>query len=266
MKPVNNTESTYTANPPIFSAKVEDKKGDKHSTALQGLGDQRDAIASWVVYRITNPKAKALNNSKIDKNGGWRNMSREMSLKAVERKAISLDEQQDCWQSCMALLWQGVHLKGDPLMLDNGKQLTIGGILLHQGVYECFAACRDVLRINNRKSDYCDSLEYLSEGGREFAMPHKAEKHGEQRVMRAMAFRENLRLVRLSFSMDKSRERVAKKKNAIRFMREIANGDIARLEKSTRSKRKKAFLDYIGFALVVQGFNLESLAKDMTAI
>jgi hypothetical protein len=266
MKPVNTTESTYTANPPIFSVNVEEKNGDKHAKPLQGLGDQRDAIASWVVYRITNPKAKALNNSKLDKNGGWRNMSREASLKAVERKAIKLDEQQDCWQSCMALLLQGVHLKGDPLMLDNGKQLTIGGIPLCQGVYECFAACRDILRINNRKSDYCDSLEELTESGREFAMPHKSEKHGVQRVMRAMAFRENLRLVRLSFSMDKSRERLAKKKNAIRFMIEIADGSISRLSKSARSMRKAAFIKYVGFSKIVQDTNLQSLAQDMTAI
>lgn len=266
MKPVSITES-YTSNAPIFSVKVETKNGEnKLATRLQGLGDERDAIASWIVYRLTNPKAKVLKNSKLDKNGGWRSMSREASLKAIERKPITLDEQQDCWQSCMSLLWQGVHLKGDALMLDNGKQLTIGGIPLHQGVYECFAACRDILRINNRKSDYCDSLDWLVESGKEFAMAHKEEKHGVQRLMRADAFRENMRLVRLSFSMDKSRERVAKKNSAIRFMREIADGSIARLSKSTRSMRKKAFINYIGFARVVQSIDADTLAKDMTAI
>ena len=262
MLDINTTESETKANSPIFSVSTG-KNGERN---LQGLGDERDAVASWVIYRLTNPKAKVLENNRLNKDGAWQSMSREASLKAVDRKPVALDEKQDCWQTCMALLLQNYHLQGDAMILPDGKPFMIGGIALHQGVYQLFAACRDILRINNRKSDYCDSLDYLVESGKDFAMPHKEQKHGAQRLMRAAAFRENLRLVRLAFSMDNSRQRGGNKKNAIRFMREIADGSIARLSKSTRSMRKAAFLEYIGFARIVQKSNLESLAQDMTAI
>ena len=258
----NHTASTIKANSPIFSVKTE-TNGAIH---LQGIGDQRDEIASWVIYRLVNPKAKILENNKLNKDGAWQSMSRQASLKAVERKPVTLDEQQDCWQTCMALLLQNAHLKGDAMVLPNGKPFAIAGTALHQGVYDLFAACRDILRINNRKSDYCESLDYLLESGKDFIMPHKEEKHGVQRIMRANAFRENMKLIRLSFSMDKSRQRESNKRNAIRFMREIADGSVARLSKTTRSMRKAAFLEYIGFSKIVQDTNLESLAQDMMAI
>lgn len=262
MKPVNNTESATKVNSPIFSVQTE----TKGAIALQGLGDQRDEVASWVIYRLTHPKAKVLKNNRLNKDGAWQSMSRNAALQAVERKSITLDEQQDCWQTCMELLFQDAHLHGDAMILPSGKPFMIGGIALHEGVYQLFAACRDILRINNRKSDYCDSLDWLVESGKEFAMPHKEEKHGVQRIMRADAFRENMRLIRISFSMDKSRQRESNRKNAIRFMREIADGSIARLSKSTRSMRKSAFLEYIGFAQVVQSIDADTLAKDMMAI
>jgi hypothetical protein len=172
---------------------------------------------------MINPKAKQLKNSKLNKDGAWQSMSRNDSLKSVERKPVTLDEQQDCWQTCIAMILQNIHIQGFPLMTTDGKPFKIGGIHLHSKVYELFSACRDILRINNRKSDYCDSLDYLLAIGKDYAMPHKAEKHGIERVMRASAFREQMNLVRNSFAMDKSRQRNANRKNAIAFMRSVAN-------------------------------------------
>ena len=265
MKQVNNTKSeTYTSNAPIFSVQTD----NAGAVRLQGLGDERDAVASWVVFRMINPKAKQLKNSKLNKDGAWQSMSRNDSLKSVERKPVTLDEQQDCWQTCIAMILQNIHIQGFPLMTTDGKPFKIGGIHLHSKVYELFSACRDILRINNRKSDYCDSLDYLLAIGKDYAMPHKAEKHGIERVMRASAFREQMNLVRNSFAMDKSRQRNANRKNAIAFMRSVANGSISNISKSTRSMQAMKFRLYTskGAAFNSQSIDCIELAKEMTAI
>jgi hypothetical protein len=95
---------------------------------LQGIGDELDAVASWVVFRMTNPKAKQLKNNRLNNNGAWQSMSRTDSLKAVDRKPVTLDEQQDCWQTCIAMLLQNTHVKGFPLITTDGNPFKIGGI------------------------------------------------------------------------------------------------------------------------------------------
>ena len=55
-------------------------------------------------------------------------MSRTDSLKAVDRKPVTLDEQQDCWQTCIAMLLQNTHVKGFPLITTDGNPFKIGGI------------------------------------------------------------------------------------------------------------------------------------------
>ena len=265
MKYINTTEAeTYTSNAPIFSVQTENGGAVK----LQGIGDERDAVASWVVFRMTNPKAKQLQNNRLNNDDAWQSMSRADSLKAVERKPVTLDEQQDCWQTCIAMLLQNIHVKGFPLMTTDGNLFKIGGIHLHSDVYKLFSACRDILRINNRKSDHCDSLDFLLAIGKDYAMPHKSEKHGIERVMRASAFKEQMNLVRNSFAMDKSRQRKANRKNAIAFMRSVADGSISNISKSTRSMQAMKFRLYTSKGAIFNSQSIDciALAKEMKAI
>ena len=173
-------------------------------------------------------------------------MSRNQSLEAVEHKKVSTDELQDCWQTLQCMCFQNIHLQ-------------------HDGVYKMFAACRDILRINNRKSDRCDSLDQLMEGGFDYLMPHKSEVARTQRAMMAL---EQRKLVHASYAVDTHRQKEARRKTAIRFLRSILDGSISRLSKSTRSERASAFRIYtsIGCKFNAQSVDAESLEKEMTAI
>ena len=245
--------TTYANLGPLFAVATHDRK-DKNPLAnhLQGSGIQEiDSLCSKVIYRIANPKAKSKVvkglDGKITRELPNITMNRNQSLQAVEHKKVSTDELQDCWQTLQCMCFQGIHLQED-------------------GVFKMFAACRDILRINNTAGDYCDSLDFLLGAGFQIAMPHKEQKHGVERVMRAQAVREQRRLINASFAMDNKRQRASKKKTAMAFLRSILDGSIGRLTKSARSERGKAFRLYtsIGSKFLAQSVDSEALKQDMS--
>lgn len=222
--------TTYANLGPLFAVSTHDRKDKKpFANHLQGSGIDIDSLCSKVIYRIVNPKAKSKVikglDGKITRELPDITMTKQEALQAVEHKAISRDELQDCWQTLQCMCFQGIHLQ-------------------EEGIYKMFAACRDILRINNTAGDYCDSLDFLLGAGFQIAMPHKEQKYGVERVMRAQAVREQRRLINASFAMDKKRGRDARKKNAITFLRSILDGSIGRLTRSTRSERAKTFRIY----------------------
>lgn len=221
MKNTQSTENQQHGPAFGFSTEASQADGQSYSPYLQGFGDDRDILASKIIFRLEFPKAKNF----------CKTMSRKASLQSKERKLLSLEDKQDAWQTVMAMMAQGVHLQED-------------------GIPQIMRVCRDVLRINNCKGDYCDSLDYLVASGKNPIAPHKAEKFGIERVMRAKMLREQLRLVRRAFQADQSRQRKANRNNALRFLMAIMGmpktpeDSLVSLERSTLSMKALKFRLY----------------------
>jgi hypothetical protein len=172
----------------VTPSKKERKEGRQEIAFLRAPDEESARLASIVIYRIENPKARK--DTAPAKVGKVTRAQRRAAWNARPARRLSLQDKQDAAQEVFALIAAGIHLKED-------------------GIAEIFRSVRDLLRMNGGNHDKGreDELEEihfarsLTPRASYRGAPERLKLASLARDLRARAFR--------AFSADKSRKRRA---------------------------------------------------------
>lgn len=227
-------------------------------------------LAGAVIHRIENPDgAKLQGKTPLAKSAtfGKRKVGKSPYRTGAARiRQFSREDRQDALQEVLATVAQ---MPPDAAW-DCPFRHTL--TLPPETVFQCFRNVRGLLRMNGGNHDraLCDSLDLLTEKGRDFAAPHRSDEDHEVTATAREVWEEK---AREAYAADTSRKREANFREAMSLIAFCAGESTGHIFTSPSQRRMKMLRLRSYLSIPCKGARkrenaskAESLAREMTAL